>query len=398
MIEKDYSVLMLKELEILENLSIEYKSELKLLCKKIRNDMWTEDNLIPLSDTLHMINLFYKVLVDEFNYFDIDLIYDVVIHLGKVGFLICPHLNSDFYNQLIDDIQLENYRKIIEKQWRDINESKDGFKSFKDIFDDFFTQCIDKYKDKFFYPLSENDVLCRAVKEVTDSVKGDRFIPWENKVNNRWNPPGKTYLYLSFSSKDIMLSPELSLNEYICLLECRAKPGEEFFFCNFRPSNKGKILDLSYNDLSVRKIKNNLELYKENLRQKMHDEVERGLHTLDLANINDRKIKRYIRKLNKKNPVNKDVVSETLAMQYLKTVCSCIYKKIDEDDEDKKKFAYKSFHILAMYLEEKGVTGIIYPCTRTNKVVGKNLVLFDKYAAAPIDHSIKKYSVELELS
>ena len=397
MIEKDYSMLMLNELEILENLSKEYKSELKILCKKIRNDIWTEYNLKPLCDTLHMINLFYKVLVDEFNYFDIDLIYDVVIYLGKVGFLISPHLNSDFYNQLIDDIQLENYRKIIEKQWRDINESKDGFKSFKDIFDDIFTQCIDKYKDKFFYPLTENDVLCRAVKEEADSVTGDRFIPWENKVNNRWNPPGKTYLYLSFSSKDIMHSPELSVNEYICLLECRAKPGEEFFFCNFRPLNKGKILDLSYNDLSVRKIKNNLELYKENLSQKMHNEVERGLHTLDLANINDRKLKRYIRNINKKIPVNKDVVSETIAMQYLKTVCSCIYKKVDEDDENNKEFAYKSFHILAMYLEEKGVTGIIYPCTRTNKVVGKNLVLFDKCAAVPIDYSIKKYSVELEL-
>lgn len=43
-----------------------------------------------------------------------------------------------------------------------------------------------------------------------------------------------------------------------------------------------------------------------------------------------------------------------------------------------------------MYLERKGVTGIIYPCTRTNKVVGKNLVLFNPADAKPIAESIRE--------
>ena len=70
-------------------------------------------------------------------------------------------------------------------------------------------------------------------------------------------------------------------------------------------------------------------------------------------------------------------------------VCNTIYKKVEEDDVGKEK-AYKSFHILSTYLESKGVTGIIYPCTRTNKVVGKNLVLFNPADAKPIEKSIRE--------
>ena len=72
-------------------------------------------------------------------------------------------------------------------------------------------------------------------------------------------------------------------------------------------------------------------------------------------------------------------------------ICSCIYKKVDEDDADGKEKAYKSFQILAKYLEGKGITGIIYPCTRTNRIKGKNVVLFDIHDAVPIIGSITQY-------
>lgn len=52
--------------------------------------------------------------------------------------------------------------------------------------------------------------------------------------------------------------------------------------------------------------------------------------------------------------------------------------------------AYRSFQVLSLYLESKGVTGIIYQCTRINKVVGKNLVLFNKEDAKPIKESIRE--------
>ena len=33
---------------------------------------------------------------------------------------------------------------------------------------------------------------------------------------------------------------------------------------------------------------------------------------------------------------------------------------------------------------------IIYPCTRTKKIIGKNLVLFNRYDAVPIKDSIRE--------
>ena len=82
--------------------------------------------------------------------------------------------------------------------------------------------------------------------------------------------------------------------------------------------------------------------------------------------------------------------SGILCKAILKMVCNCIYKKVDESSEDKKEKAYKSFHILSEYLENKGVTWIIYPCTRDNTISGKNLVLFRKEEAVPVENSIRK--------
>jgi aspartate/glutamate racemase len=105
---------------------------------------------------------------------------------------------------------------------------------------------------------------------------------------------------------------------------------------------------------------------------------------------NKKKLKGAIKKLNRKYPVDRIIIEESYAKQYLKMICSCIYKKVDENDEDKKEAAYKSFQVLAEYLESKGVTGIIYPCTRTNKVSGKNLVLLKKEDAEPIRSSLRE--------
>jgi len=97
-----------------------------------------------------------------------------------------------------------------------------------------------------------------------------------------------------------------------------------------------------------------------------------------------------------KNPVDKNVLEESYAKQYLKMVCNCIYNKVDEKDEDKKEKAYKSFHILSEYLESKGVTGIIYPCTRIKKIIGKNLVLFNVNDAKPMESSIREFVYDIE--
>lgn len=102
-------------------------------------------------------------------------------------------------------------------------------KTFIEIFDDIFTKCINLYKDKFFHELKSTDVLCRAVRDWNHDT--DRFIPWSNKTNNRWNPPGK-HISIYLFRKESVYSDKLSLNEYICLQEIRAEKGENFRFVN----------------------------------------------------------------------------------------------------------------------------------------------------------------------
>lgn len=386
----DYSIFMLDELQRFENLSEEYCNELRFLSKKIRGDFWNKDNEEKLAKLIKVINDTYEIIFGCGNYFDLSCIIEYVKLLAKYCFVICPDLSVEYYNKLIDDIQIENARGIIEKQWKDVTASEDGLKSFKEIFDDIFTKCLNGNRDKFFHKLNETDVLCRVVNDKYE-INKERFVPWDNTDTlNRWNPPGKTYLYLSFTEKDQTYKSDLKLSEYICLEEYRAEKGNKYFFCNFKPINEGVIFDLSYNDISLRKIKNILLSYQENLASKMVQELMTDPNA-SLKYRDRNKLEKDIKKIQRKYGIDTNVIEESLAKQYLKMICSCIYQKVDETDDEKKELAYKSFWALAQYLEEQGVTGIIYPCTRTKKVQGKNLVLFNKYDAEPIENSIREY-------
>lgn len=387
----DYTYKLIEELQILESLSKEYKSELLLLSKRIRRDIWNRTNTKMLYAVIHTLNLVFKTIADITDCFDLATIDDYIVFLCKYGTLFAPELDSSYYNKLIDDIQLENARILIEKSWQDINLSEDGLLTFKEIFNDIFEKCLSKNKDKFFSELCEKDVLCRVVDNKNPPFDRNRFIPRPSKTNNRWNPPGRAFLYLAYSQKEEMFSDELTKCEYICLEEIRAKQGELYYFCNFKPTTPGIIFDLSYNDVSMRQIKNIIELHEEDVKSKMIDEIFKEPDAIDKYRRNKAKLKKRIRNLQNKYPIEKKIIEESFAKQYLKMICSCIYKKVDETDEQKREQAYKSFHVLAMYLEEQGVTGIIYPCTRTNKIVGKNIVLFNVEDAEPIENSIRKY-------
>jgi len=388
----DYSFLMLEELQKLEQLSDEYSGELRFLSKKIRNDLWNVDyNTEKLAKLLQIMNRTYEMIFGYIDYFDLSCIIEYVKLLAKYCYIICPNLNADYYNQLIDDIQMESARIIIEEQWKDITASEDGLKSFKEIFDDIFTQCLNGNKDKFFHKLKDTDVLCRVVNDKYP-INRARFIPLDNSsAYNRWNPPGKSFLYLSFDEDEKAYSSELKLSEYICLEEYRAEKGNKFYFCNFKPVTEGVIFDLSYNDVSLRKIKNMLTEYEDTLASQMIEEIMKEPDALKKYE-NKKKLKKRVKKLQLKYQIDKGIIEESIAKQYLKMICKCIYKKVDETDDEKKEIAYKSFWALAAYLEEQGVTGMIYPCTRTNKVVGKNLVLFNKYDAEPIEDSIREFN------
>lgn len=384
---------MLIELQRLENLSQTYKSELRCISKTIRNTIWNDNNSLRLCKLLHVTNDVYEFVIKLIDFFDLSLIYEYINILQNFSWFIGISSEESCFDTLRSTVQMENSRKVIEKQWQDINASENGCKSFKEIFDDVFSNCIEKYRDKFFHSLTETDCLCRVVDD-TYPINKERFIPWDSSYSNRWNPPGKAYLYLSFSEKNKAYSADLSLNEYICLEEYRAKKGNTYYFCDFKPITDGLIMDLSYNDTTLAEIRNIVDSHYNDVLSNMTKELLSDKGKLEKYKKNRQHLKKDIYNLRHKYEIKRQIIEESFAKQYLKMICSCIYKKVDESDESKRKEAYKSFHAIALYLEEKGIAGIIYPCTRTNKIIGKNLVLFNKYDAEPIESSIREYKYQ----
>lgn len=175
----------------------------------------------------------------------------------------------------------------------------------------------------------------------------------------------------------------------MCLEEFRAKKGEKYSFCLFEKAKEGNILDLSYNDIDLGAFRRKLDNYKHGLEKVIFSEIISDPKKVERYRRNGRELKQAI-KQKSESMVDHQIIEDAVTKQYLKMVCNCIYKKVDEKDDDKKEEAYRSFHILSEYLESRGVTGIIYPCTRTDKVVGKNVVLFNIHDAIPIEGSIRE--------
>lgn len=384
-------MLILDELQRLEDLSSEYKAILILISKRIRRDLWQcgkNDVMLykMLNECGKQLDMAYK---GPDQYMEQDFT-DYILSLKPYSLFLGVHLQPYYFEKFVSDVRLENSRNIIEKQWDNIIcAAENSDKAFIDIFDDVFSKCIDQYDDVFFHTLSDSDVLCRVVPEW--GWDESRFIPWDNIDNmNRWNPPGKTYLYLSFDESERKYNDELSVSEYICLEEYRAEKDNKYSFCYFKPIKKGRILDLSYNDVELWKIEMALDRYQEIVKDLFVNSTLSDQAELKKMGTTKRSVKRYIKKNVDETIIDRSIIEKAIAKTYLKMVCNTIYKKVDEDDNAGKEKAYKSFHILAGYLESKGITGIIYPCTRTKKIIGKNLVLFNRYDAVPIKDSIRE--------
>jgi len=377
--------LMIHQLQRLEDLSSKYKEELSFLSKKIRKDLWNKRSEELLLYVLKSILNLYEIVAHN-GCFSLESIKEIVALLEKYFIFINPSIRPEYFQKLVDGISIVNAKVIIGKRWDNILLSDNGAMSFIEQFGDIFTKTINVRKDGFFHPLNDNDILCRAVPGT--GYKTDRFIPWPNKTFNRWNPPGRTYLYLSYSNQIEDFDKKLTKSEYICLEEIRAKHGEQYSFCYFEPKNKGSILDLSYNDIELWEISEPLDEYGNSLADEVYNELISDPSLVQKYSLNRRKLRRDIKsKTHKKH--DKKIIEDVVARRYLKFVCSAIYQKVDTDDEKEKEKAYRSFHILSNYLENQGVTGIIYPCTRTKAIAGKNIVLFNINDATPIEGSIK---------
>lgn len=267
---------------------------------------------------------------------------DYILSLKPYSLFLGVCLQPYYFEKFVSDVRLENSRNIIEKQWDNIIcAAENSDKAFIDIFDDVFSKCIDQYDDVFFHTLNDSDVLCRVVPEW--GWDESRFIPWDNIDNmNRWNPPGKTYLYLSFDENERKYNDELSVSEYICLEEYRAEKDNKYSFCHFKPIKKGRILDLSYNDVELWKIEMALDRYQEIVKELFVNSTLSDQAELKKMGTTKRSVKRYIKKNVDETIIDRSIIEKAIAKIYLKMICNTIYKRVDEDDNSGKEKAYKS--------------------------------------------------------
>ena len=329
----DYSDRVLFELERLENICDRYKTELRFLSKRIRRDIWKDGNDYVLARILKSLNDSLEETYPDKADCTVDTVLDYTHTLGKYNIFINPKLDAGYYEKLIDDILLENAKVIIDEKWKNINASSDGSRTFLETFGEVFTQSIELRKEEFFRPLQKSDILCRVVDGWGHDT--DRFIPWPNKAQNRWNPPGRTYLYLSFAESLQEYNAELSISEYVCLEEFRAKKGEKYSFCLFEKAKEGNILDLSYNDIDLGAFRRKLDNYKHGLEKVIFSEIISDPKKVERYRKNGRELKQAI-KQKSESMVDHQIIADAVTKQYLKMVCNCIYKKVDEKDDDKK--------------------------------------------------------------
>ena len=91
--------------------------------------------------------------------------------------------------------------------------------------------------------------------------------------------------------------------------------------------------------------------------------------------------------------------TKTLANIYvgrklLSTICRVIFIPLDKDEDnnpDLKDRCYKSFHVLAEFLEDNNFAGVIYPSTRMmlKGKKGVNVVLFDSEDVDPVFETLR---------
>lgn len=258
-------------------------------------------------------------------------------------------------------------RAVVQQSWAELNPYNNieptHPKSLIDILDDFFVNCVDKYPDLFLVKCGALGKLTRCRKGVyereTDVLPPPLDIAKANNIVNRWNPPGKRYLYAAHSWRNPDVS-NLTENEYTCFQEMRAKKGVSYTFADFEinvgSANK-YVINMDYTGLG----QSDIEAYYD---RALHNQAQTIAHALIRAGVFPSK--EQLMPIIQKG--TQELAVGYIGRSFLLPICQTIFTAIDDDkcpDGEEREKAYKSFHVLADYLEKKSIAGVIYPSTRT---------------------------------
>ena len=378
-----YNALILCELDKIEKWSTDHCKILRHFSKFLRNNVWPISGDHPFYAVISYMNALWLSMPCS-----VEAIHAYIDLLGNLFEKCRPGLKLQFLKEQ-DDIQKIAAKELIRKQWKNINVPIDNAASFISVFDSFYNQCASRYPDLYIVESVHSAFLYRACRDVNADY--DRFIPRPNRVNNRWNPPGKTYLYLSYGTTDEIEEHGLyTANQHTCMEEMRGSVGEKFAICRFRAKKGLRVFDLSYNDISDDLLMQPMNASIDAVEKYMMNTwLPEALRNQKLVKLQQSKplqfeqiVKEQVRSISERESLEKRVC-QSIGQQYLKLICDTVFLPID--DEENKEEQYHSFWDMALYLECKGIDGIIYPSTRMAKkgCISKNIVLFDITSAKP---------------
>lgn len=373
------------ELDKLERWSPDFSDELWELSRFIRNKVWPAANDDVILCVLVLVNLVFLTFDCSMDAIDayIDTLKSVSVKR------ISPSLAHSF-DITHEKIQRGAAKRLIERQWEDISRASGDAEPFIHVFDTYYNQCVLKYPQLYIVRSFERAYSYRACDDI--NADRNRFIPWLNKAQNRWNPPGKTYLYLSYGIEDLLEDGKpYTVNQHTCMEELRGNEGTQYAICRFQTKANLKVIDLSYNNVEFGELSRPMdEAYSMVMDHLQNEWIPAALKDKKLVKQHKSNPKKFSKILNQViheecNKVNlAERCYDSIGKQYLKIICDTVFKPIDDSTD--KESQYHSFHELAQYLEARGFDGIIYPSTRMilKGTKSKNLVLFDISSAAPM--------------
>lgn len=389
------------ELMNIESLLPNNKPLMHRISLVIRNKLRKNSNEKNLVIVLNGINKVMSLFIKDISFFEEEIkVADFYISLLIKYAPLYTNINVE---QLFIDIREKIERKYIESlyenHWKQINpyfrsEYKDEELYKKDIIaliDEVITNVEKECPDKFF--IYESDIK-RFVRGRRGKSNDKNYInapsieiAIKNNLINRWNPPGKRYLYLVASIEN----ENENLDE-VCLEELRAKDLEVFTVGDFKIKDiakKNKLINLDYENISFESITSLAEVKLENKKNAAVDEIIKQ-YPFDLSEL-DSRIKSITEV--QYNDV-RNIATEYTGLLFLKYLCDVIFKPLDKDQDSDpllKDSCYKSFHLVAEHFENKGYSRIVYPSTRMNLLgkKGRNVVLFNANDAEVEDGSLR---------
>lgn len=399
--EPNYNMLI--ELDKLEKLMPKYAEVLRYLSLKIRNNIWVRASEKHLAKFLHACNWVFSVLVDTFgeDIIEIEMYVDILFQKSD------RYSTSDFtmvYQEIKTHIAIYKTQDMVKEHWRQINpyfrpefSKEDLFdKNIIEILDDLFVNTVDVYPQEFYVTLDGLVYLHRG-RRGKWSKPGDFFPPSiefakQKNIINRWNPSDKRYLYLAASHTNEPYSQSICLNEFVCLEEMRIKANEEVSLAQFRVVKQAKrktVINLDYENIKRADI---FEYIQNEEKRQVTSILERILE--QHIQLTESNIKQLI---DEQSVQTKQIASVFCGKLLLKEISKAIFVPLDDNEDNDpalKDQCYKSFHIMAEYLELKGIAGIVYPSTQMNKhkdkgLKGSNVVLFEVNDAEPLKSTIK---------